>query len=236
MAEGRSYRIQGRSVELPCVVRDAGSGNVVYMVPSEIAQKRIPGDAFEVVEAAPGMTQLILAIIDYRDNDLGDYHEVGIIFLVKPRGASPEQTGTFIYRLPVSQSLSCEAGCTIWGFPKTVEGIDFSYADETVRCRLEMDGRPVFTLTMPRLDSQEEPADEAETRTYTYLDGRPHATPFHTGGATAITPSGEGVVLDLGDHPLADELRELGLQDSVPVMSGWNEHMTGRFGEARPID
>ena len=76
MAAADSYRIQGREVTLPCIVRDASSGNAIFLVSRDVAQRLVPGDAFEVVEAAPGQTQLILGIIDYRDNDLGDYGEV----------------------------------------------------------------------------------------------------------------------------------------------------------------
>ena len=69
---------------MPVEVRDAGSGNAMFMVPSEAAQKLIPGDAFRVVEVAPGQAQALIGIIDYRDNDLGDYNEVAIIFFVQP--------------------------------------------------------------------------------------------------------------------------------------------------------
>ena len=148
MSGSDAYQILGREVELPCVVRDAGSGNAIYLVPSDVVRKRIPGDAFEVVETAPGQTQAILAIIDYRDNDLGDYDEVAIIFTVRPRGAGAEADGTFIYKLPVNQPFTCEAGCTIWGFPKTVEEIAFEYSDEEAACRLEMDGHGLRFLAV----------------------------------------------------------------------------------------
>ena len=126
----------------------------MYAVEAAAAQALIPGDAFQVVEGAPGQTQLLLGIIDYRDNDLGDYNEVAIIFFVYPADASPELAGTFIYKLPVNQSFTCEAGCTIWGFPKTVDTIDYRYNDETATCKLEMDGQHVFTLSLPRSEAQ----------------------------------------------------------------------------------
>ena len=115
-----SFEIQGRTVSLPAVVRDASSGSVMYMVDAPAAQKLIP-NAFEVVEAAPGQTQLTLVIVDYRDNDLGDYDEVGIVFFVRPAGKPDAELGSYIYKLPVNQSFTCDAGCQIWGFPKSVE-------------------------------------------------------------------------------------------------------------------
>lgn len=235
MAAANSYVIQGRTVTLPCIVRDASSGNAMYMVPAQAAQNLLPGDAFEVLEAAPGQTQLILGIIDYRDNDLGDYDEVAIIFMVKPRGAKDDAAGTFIYKLPVNQSFTCEAGRTIWGFPKTVEKLDYRYTETRASCRLEMDGQHVFTLSLPRGSAESPADDEMQTPTYTYIEGVPHSTAFRTGGASALNPGGKGVELELGEHPIAVELRGLGLGDARPILSVWTEHMTGRFGPAAKL-
>lgn len=217
---------------LPCIVRDARSGSVIFTVPAGAAQKLLPGDAYEIVEMAPGLGQLILGFVDYRDNDLGDYNEVMIIFFVKPKDGPPDAQGTFIYKLPVNQSFTCEAGAKIWGFPKTVEQIDVDYAGDRATCKLVMDGKHVFTLRLPRVQDAPETPD-VEMTTYTYLDG-PCAVPFTSGGATAVRPGGDGVELDLGTHPIADELRALGLPAS-PMMSTWMEHMHGSFGEPRRL-
>ena len=149
MTAANSYKIQGRTITLPAVVRDAASGSVMYLVDRDAARKRIPAE-FEAVEAAPGKTQLALVIVDYRDNDLGDYHEVGIIFFVRPASQPDAEVGSFIYKLPVNQSFTRDAGYQIWGFPKTVEEIDFQYAEDSATCRLDMAGRHVFSLTVPR--------------------------------------------------------------------------------------
>jgi len=77
-------------------------------------------NGFEVIESAPGQ-ELAIALIDYRDNDLGSYHEIGTILFVRPAGGGPD--GTFITHLPVDQEFTCAAGNQIWGFPKSVEQI-----------------------------------------------------------------------------------------------------------------
>ncbi len=233
MAKSEQYEIQGRAVDLPAVVRDASTGSVMYMVDRVGTQELIP-DAFEAVEAAPGQTQLTLVIVDYRDNDLGDYDEVGIVFFVRPAGRPDADVGTYIYKLPVNQSFTCEAGCRIWGFPKSVEDIDFAYADDRATCRLIMDGRHVLTLTVPRGGDGETPDESAVG--YTLIDGIPHSNVFTRGGRGEQTiPGGAGVVLELGDHPIAEELRSLGLPDAVPLLSAWSEHMTGSFGASTKL-
>ena len=93
MRVNSQYEIQGQTVTLPVEVRDASSGTVMYMVDRDAAQAIIP-EEFEADEMAPGKTQLCLVIVDYRDNDLGDYDEVGVIFFVRPKGQPEAEVGT----------------------------------------------------------------------------------------------------------------------------------------------
>src|SRR5690606_35243924 len=156
------YEIQGRRVALPVVVRDASTAVATWLVPARAVQRLLP-DAFEAATVLPGRTPFAIAVIDYRDNDLGDYDEVSMTAFVRPRGSASGlpwigsigdllrgRLGTFRWRLPVNQAFTCEAGRTIWGFPKTVETIELRHEPTRVRCRLEMDGRHVLTLALPR--------------------------------------------------------------------------------------
>ncbi|MCB1704096.1 MAG: acetoacetate decarboxylase family protein [Halioglobus sp.] len=233
MSKQPEFTIQGQTVKIPAVVRDASSGTVMYMVDAEKAQALVP-DAFEVAEAAPGQTQATIVIVDYRDNDLGDYDEVGIIFFVRPKGQPDAEVGSYIYKLPVNQSFTSEAGCKIWGFPKTVEEIDFSYGDNNATCKLSMDGQHVLTLTVPRGgDGETEPAPATG---YTLIEGVPHKNEFTRGGTgEQAVAGGEGVTLELGSHPLAEELRSLGLDTAEPILSAWTEHMKGSFGPSTKL-
>lgn len=225
-----SYVITEQTVTMPVEVRDASAGTAMFEVDATAAQALVPGGAFRVVESAPGRAQLNLATIDYRDNDLGDYHEVGITLFVTPVDGDGE-AGTFITRLPVDQAFTCEAGRTIWGFPKTVESITVDYTDSSVTTTLMMDGVLVLRLTLPRGGTEDMP--QMPMTTYTFIDGRPHATAFSQGGGgSQVLVGDEGVVLELGDpdHPVARELAALGLPDAPVLLSTWTEHMQGTFG------
>jgi hypothetical protein len=222
------YTIQGRTVELPVEVRRATNASAIWMVPAAGVAALLPDDAFQPLDVGGGQTQLILGLIDYQDNDLGEYREVAVIFFVHPRGSGPEQAGSYIWRLPVDQGFTCEAGCTIWGFPKSVERIEYDYAPDRVTGTLWMAGQRVFTLTLPRGG---EPTADAATSgfTYTYLHGAPHRTPITTGGGAVLNPSGPAASLDLGDHEISGALRNLGLP-KAPVVVTWVPHLSGTFG------
>lgn len=227
-----TYEIAGRTVTMPCIVRDASAGTAMFDVDLTAARTLIPAP-FVPVETSPGRCQLVLAVIDYRDNDLGDYLEVGITFFVTPDGAADDDAGTFITRLPVDQEFTCEAGRTIWGFPKTVEEITLDRTDTSATCELRMDGELVLRLTLPRGGSDEMP--QLPMTSYTLIDGAPHATAFTQGGTgSQVVADGGGVTLELGEHPVAKELAALGLP-AAAQMSTWTEHMQGRFDGPVPL-
>ena len=83
------YEIQSQSVTFPVQVREAASGSAGFWVPSAAAARLIP-DAFEVAEFLPGRALCTLVLVDYRDNDLGDYNEMAVGFMVRPRGQRPK--------------------------------------------------------------------------------------------------------------------------------------------------
>ena len=90
-----------------------------------------------------------------------------------------------------------------------------------------MDGQQVFTLSIPR--GAGTPAESNSVHGYTYIDGVAHRSPTTIDGdGTLVSPGSEGVELTLGSHPLADELRSLGLP-APALMSTWTEHMRGSF-------
>jgi hypothetical protein len=239
-----TWSFQGRTVTMPVVVRDAASAAATYLVAAGPARALLPGPELDVVELLPGRALFSIACIDYRDNDLGDYNEVSLALFVRERGAPAGipyvgaaldvlrgRAATWIWKLPVDQSFTCEAGRGIWGFPKTVERIDFEDVGEQRRHRLAMDGRDVLTFTAARGGGRRLP--DMEMVTYGWIDGRLHRTRF-VSGAEGVGIRLGGAALTLGDHPLAGELRGLGLP-ARPLMTVWMEHSHARFDAPEPV-
>ena len=195
-----SYEIAGRTVTMPCVVRDASAGTAMFDVDIAAARARVP-HPFEPIETAPGRCQVAIAVIDYHDNDLGDYHEVGVTFFVTPTGgpgdAADREAGTFITRLPVDQSFTCEAGRTIWGFPRR------SRTSPSTTPTTRSPARCAWTVGWPcARPCRGRRRRDAALPLVTYsLVEVPHRTAFTQGGGSQVLAGGEGVVLELGDHP-----------------------------------
>jgi len=226
-----AYELAGRRVTMPCVVRDASAGTATFEVAASAARPLVPA-AFELAEVAPDRCHVTFAVIDYRDNDLGPYREVGITFFVRPAADPDAEVGTYIHRLPVDDGFSCEAGCTIWGFPKTVDEIGYAYGATSATVTLTVDGELVLRLTLPRAGDDEMP--QMPMVTYTLIDGVPHAVAFSQGGSGSRVGDATGASLELGDHPIAAELKALGLP-ATPEFTTWTERMQATFGAPQPV-
>jgi hypothetical protein len=224
--------VQGREITFPMEVTELRAATLLWSVPSEAAAALLPGDAFEVVEVAPGTAQLVLAAVDYVQNPWGDYDELNLGFLARPAGAPADVIGSFVYRMPVNQAFTCEAGNRVMGFPKTVEDLTVTYTDATASFRLAMDGHHVLTLTLPRAEPTG-PVERVEAVSYSYLDGVPYGTDLSMDMGTGFIDAAE-VQLELGDSPVADELRSLGLP-CPPDLATWGEGLSATFLLGRPL-
>jgi hypothetical protein len=222
--------IQGRPITFPMEVPDFNAVTMGFEVPASAARALLPGNAFELVEA-DGQAQLIFNVCDYRDNPWGDYNEVNLGFLARPTGAPADVIGSFVYRMPVNQEFTCEAGNKVMGFPKTVERIDVSYTDDTVAIELWFDGTHAFSLRVPRVASGD--AVRMASDSYSYLDGVAYATPLEIDLATAVVEP-DAVVIELGSGVVADELRSLGLP-RPPAYCTWGEGLSATFQFGSPI-
>lgn len=227
-----SYVIQGQVVRFPVVVRDASSVFASFTVPSADVRKLLPA-GLQPAELLPGRTLCSIAGIEYRDNDLGRYNEVAIAFIVREGRAAAlplldfirGRVGAYIHRLPVTEAFTCDAGSTIWGFPKTIETISISEEGGRRICKLMMGGAHVLTLSVKSTGRWRFP--ESAVTAFSYRTGVLRRIPFVSGGAGVGYRLG-GATLTLGAHPVADELRSLGLPKRA-LMSGSINEMHARF-------
>jgi hypothetical protein len=245
------YEVLGRTIGLPVEVRRAAQWGVQYLVPAAAAQRLVDPTGLEVTGPVPGRALMALAVCRYDDTDLDPYHEVAVSFVVRRHDAPRPATtaarlrefgsgaiGAYIHRLPVDQEFTCAAGRDIWGFPKWVTTIDIDEPDRGTggagtgtTVRLVDDGVHVLTLTMAsggplKLPSQAPPS-------YSYRDGVLRRTEW-TSSTEGVTGRFGGATLVLGDHPVADGLRSLGLPKRALFTSSAAQ-MRASFGAAEVV-
>lgn len=213
--------IQGEKVTLPVRIRDAAVASAMFAVPAAAAQAVIAYSGLEIAEPRRGRAICSLACVRYADGDLGPYHEFAVAFLVRPPGAPPPSgplgrlrglagVGAFIHWLPVNQPFTLEAGRTIWGFPKELADIPLDLSGRVRRCAVRFGGRTAIELAVRPGAPLPNGAGAPRLDAYSCMDGVTRRTPWE------VRPSGVrmrlgGAAVRLGDHPVAEELRGLGL-------------------------
>ncbi|QJY45296.1 acetoacetate decarboxylase family protein [Pseudonocardia broussonetiae] len=203
--EDGTWEIQGRRLGFPVRIGEASAACATYLVRTGGVRDLLSGTGLEPVSVA-GRTPLFLVLVDYRVNDLGDYDEAGVAFLVRHRG----RTGPYIHQLPVTQSFTMEAGRALWGLPKWLARAELTIDGADAACRLaDEHGRHVLTTQI-----------HAGLRLPFALPGAITALAPHDGGVLAspvrarvggIRVGRRASVEPGSGHPMADELRALGL-------------------------
>ncbi|MFG2017335.1 acetoacetate decarboxylase family protein [Actinomadura geliboluensis] len=237
----QAHAIQGERVTLPVRIRDAAVASAMFAVPARAAQAVIAYSGLTVAEPLPGRAICSLAFVRYADGDLGPYHEFAVAFLVRPPGAPASGLlgglrgiGAFIHWLPVNQEFTLEAGRTIWGFPKEIADMPMDLSARVKRCAVRFGGRTAIELAVkpgvPMPGSTAAPKVDA----YSCLDGVTRRTPWTlTPSDVRTRPGGAKVVL--GDHPVAEELRGLGLDRARALSTSSVGHLQMVFEGAEEV-
>lgn len=208
-----THEILGEPVSMPVQIRSAQACSALFSVPVAPARRMVAETGLVPVRPWPGRAVCALAFIRYSDGDLGPYHEFAVALLCR-QPTRPHTVGAFIHWLPVNQSFTCEAGRSIWGFPKEVLDIDMSLAGRRKHCVVRENGRPAVGLRVSPGLPVPSGAGVASVDAYTWRGGVLRRTPWSMSPAGVRMRPG-GARVHLGDHPVADELRELGLPRSA---------------------
>lgn len=212
--------VMGRAVHLPLRIHEAEAFFACYVVPSTNAHAFLTEVGLEVAHLIPGFTLCTIVAVKYLDGDLGPYDEIAIVFFVRrPEAASRgrrsdwfdflrRKVGTYVYELPVTEEFAMEAGIRVWGFPKWMATISAQFGRHASSCALYAKERHVLSLSVKhRLWSR---FRDQQVMSYTQKNGDLHRVPWLVGGKRFGLRLG-GARLTLGDHPIGQRLRTLGM-------------------------
>jgi hypothetical protein len=115
----------------------------------------------------------------------------------------------------------------MWGFPKTIEEIDFTVADGRATFQLRMDGVEVLTYSIAAEGTRHQAPSTSAV--YSVYDGAPHVTYLKNEYHDVGVSFGGGGQLTLGEHPVSIQLRSLGLPRR-PLVATWMGRLSFEVG------
>jgi hypothetical protein len=229
-----AFVLDGEEIALPVEVRSAKMVAAQYVVDADAAQALVDYSGLRVARQPGGRAMVALSAVQYTDNDLGPYHEFAVAVVVEPHDALPgyrpsfTKVTTLIHRLPVNQHYTCRVGKGLWGFPKWVTDITYTERSTSTRCTVVDDGEFVLSFDVGR-GWLPLPSSDVEMACYSWDDGVLRRTPWTTRSRRMRARVG-GATITLGSHhPMATELRSLGLPKSALMATG-TPLMTATFG------
>jgi hypothetical protein len=120
----------------------------------------------------------------------------------------PAEPNLYIHHLPVTTEIALAAGVEFAGYPKFLANIEFEREAGWVTCRLAEGERHILNLAGRQLDLRAAP--RARRHAFTVRNGRLLRSEIISGErGVGASRDASDVRLELGDHPIAQELEGL---------------------------
>jgi len=193
-----------------------------FPLPTREVTRLLPTERFRPVEVVPGTSLVSIVAFEYRDTDIGPYNELGICYpiLFQPRFPLPllplllerryPGLGFYIQHLPVTTEVARRAGVEFFGYPKFVGDIRFEQNAAKRTCHLFESGKRILSLTVDNPGKRK--TDSRVFTTYSVRDEEILKTDIRTELEVGTRRRG-GATLDLGEHPIAGNLRGLSISE-----------------------
>ena len=212
----------GETLSYPIVTREVTQFIVAYPVRACDVNRLLPND-LRAFDSGYGLTHMALYWLHSGDSDFGGFSEVSVNFTVQEPYYCSQ---AFHYHAnPVNTERARCAGYELWGNPTTLGQVEIVTSGPSVGCTLHQDGQFVLSLratpaigipwlTNGLLSAASDFPQRKQSSVYRYAQAAHLCSredmPAH-------------VQLELGQHPLSQQLRSL-LLDEQPLYS---IYMTG---------
>jgi acetoacetate decarboxylase len=191
--------------------------SAAFPAPVESVKRVLPSKKLRLVEAAPRITTVSLVATENRAIDgMNPYNEFDVMVPVTYETGDNEQElpGVYCIYLPVTTKEALVGGVEIYGYPKFLANISFKHVGEIRLCRVCAAGKEIITLEVGKSATKLESYD---IYTYTVKDGQLLRTLLQVQGQNSTHHVRGGASFTLGDHPVAEEIKALGIE-STSVM------------------
>jgi hypothetical protein len=217
----------GTEIMRPVFYHDYTSIQVLFLTPVEKIRAFLPSRRLHPMRLTPRSAVTVISVIEHRDSGVGPYNLALIGFPVTVDREAPilrgllkavtGGAGVFVWQMPENSHLPIESGIETVGYPKFMAKVGLEEGNGWMVGRVEEDDQHILSLSVRSLTTQKVdrrfPGD-----LYVHRDPWIRRVPFVTNIKQVGTSMKQGHArLELGDHPIADELRQLELGRAINV-------------------
>jgi hypothetical protein len=205
----------------------------------------MPSDLLHPIRLPGGKALVGIAAFNYIETSFGPYGEVAV-FVPAVHGRRPllpllpgllearyPGFGNVVLHLPVTRADARDAGRGGWGYTKFVADMLFTLTPEALECRLGEGERHILTLHVARSGALAR--DDKPLISYTVRQGTLIKTTVAQRGVCKNQLLPKNSWLKLGDHPVSESIRELGI-GGRPWMSRYYLERAAILPEGEPVE
>ncbi|MEZ5170898.1 MAG: acetoacetate decarboxylase family protein [Acidimicrobiia bacterium] len=220
-------------IDLPILYHRTDCSFGVFSADAEATRALLPSDRLHPVLLRGGRAAVAVVSYNYIETGVGPYGEIGIAALCTlDTGAPPVVPllresghpgfGAFVLHLPVTTRIARDAGRELWGYPKFVADMAFDFRPETHSVDLSEAGEDILSFSVQRRGRLLQ--DRKPLVTFSESDGALVRTEIALRSAYHVGLGGSFGRLELGDHPVAKELKDLDLSSEPVATKSYVSH------------
>lgn len=219
------------NVGLPILYKKTSSVTALFTVPATRVMPLLAGKGLVPVQTRGGDALVPVVFFRYDETSIGSYNEAALAVLVTREGETGpaialadlvlpvalRRSAVHILDLPVTTAIANAAGREIWGYPKFVTDIPFTFENGRIDgCVKDPESSEDIVRLQGELGAGL-PSPGSDLLLYSHLHGEIVRTQINV-RALQFAHKGDGVKLSVGTsrHPMAERLRALGLDGQSP--------------------
>ena len=223
---GRTVNHGSATFELPILYFRDDLFTLFFSADLAQVKAAMPSDKLHPVRLSS--QKALVAAFNYIDTSIGPYGEIGVVIpavygdkLPLPVLPGLLETrypgfGALVMHLPVTKTVARDAGRGEWGYTKFVADMRFTNTPEFQQCEMSEEDRHILTLRVERRGIVRR--EKKPLITYSVKDGNLIKTVIPQKGTYRMCFSARHSFLKLGDHEVAQSIREWGIS-AKPLLS-----------------
>ncbi|MEM1512344.1 MAG: acetoacetate decarboxylase family protein [Candidatus Jordarchaeales archaeon] len=214
--------IAGKKGKVPIFYYDARAVMVVLPASARRLRELLP-EVYEPATLIPGVGLVAISAFNYRDTDIEPYNELAVAIILKRPYAGGVLSQlrrrafhVYIHYLPVDTEIALRGGVDYYNYPKFIAEFEWMDKNGEVSCKLSEKGEHILTVHGRKIKAKG--SQMLRFYTYLYMDKQPQWTEFRVNAEQyAMSWMSRGAKVELGEHPVAQELRRT-LLSTRPLM------------------